>query len=73
MILFDNEVKIKWERDNSTESNMKKNKSQFPASQMSKDENKNKKKLKKRQRTRPELTWVSMSDPRLGRKTEIVL
>jgi hypothetical protein len=29
MILFDNEVKIKWEYDNSIESKMKKNKGQF--------------------------------------------
>jgi hypothetical protein len=36
-----------------------------------KNKNKNKNKLKKGQRTRPEFIWVSMSNPRLGRKTEI--
>jgi hypothetical protein len=39
---------------------------------MLKDESENKNKLKNRQRTQPKFTWVSMSDPRLGRKTEIV-
>jgi hypothetical protein len=37
----------------------------------SENKNKNKNKLKKGQRTRPEFIWVKMSNPRLGRKTEI--
>ena len=51
---------------------MKKNKGQFLTNQMLKDESENKNKLKKKQRTRPEFTWVSKLNPRLGRETEII-